>query len=787
MTKAEKFQQLRKKILDSEYGSLNPQQREAVYFSDAPLLILAGAGSGKTTVLVNKIGYLLRYGNTYNCEEPTVSFDDGDLAFLEQCLSDRSLRSGERYEALMAERPYSSHSLLGITFTNKAAKELRDRISQQFGLDTSGLWALTFHSTAMRILRRFGEKVGYAPNFSVYDESDSLRLIESILRKLGINEQYTGKKVKAEISRAKTEFLSPEAFADVFHDRNNSHIPLIYDMYQQALIEANAMDFDDLIFNAVKLLSTDPETAKKVQSRFRYVLVDEFQDTNRLQSRFVELLSAGGRICVVGDDDQSIYRFMGAAPDNILGFDKLYPDAYTVRLEQNYRSTNNILSAANAVIANNISRKGKNLWSDKGSGAKILYENLPTQHEEGEFIASTILNGTVNEGMKYSDYCVLYRTHAQSNSIETALRANGIPYKVYGSLAFYRRKEVQDMMAYLNVINNCYDNTRLFRIINEPKRGIGETTLEKINDLSAKHGMRVFDVIRYAGDFPELSKAADKLAGFASMIEKFSAMAKEEGTCLADLFEFLYREIGYEEMLRASFSMDDYQTKRQNVMELLSNIRQYEADAEEPSLEGYLEQTALVSATDTLSDDLNTVVLMTMHCAKGLEYENVFISGFEEGIFPSSQSAVSTEDIEEERRLCYVAMTRAKSHLYIISTHSRLLYGAVKPSVPSRFLEEIPEEFLEAQTYSAPQIQRERPVKKAPRIHHILSDKVTVIPEKHSGDLDFVPGQRVRHRIFGEGTVSDVVKMSSDALLTIRFDKVGDKKLMANFAKLEKI
>jgi len=783
MTLTEKFQSLRKQIIDGEYSALNQMQKEAVYYTEEPLLILAGAGSGKTTVIVNKIGYLLKYGNTYNMSEPSFEVSEKDVTFLEECIKDPSLKATPAYSSLMSEGKYGARDLLAITFTNKAAAELRDRIAAKFGLDTSRLWALTFHSVAMRILRQFADRLGFEKNFSVYDENDSIRLIDSILKQLGLQEKYTAKKVKYTISGAKTAYQTPAEFADVFDDRHNSHVPLIYDMYQQKLAEANAMDFDDLIFYGVKLLTDLPDVAERINRRFKYVLVDEFQDTNDLQSRFVSLLARGGKICVVGDDDQSIYRFMGASPDNILNFDKVYPTAKTIRLEQNYRSTENILDAANAVISHNRSRKGKTLWSENGAGEKITYHCLPSQYEEGALICDSVLKGTITGDKKYNDYCVLYRTHAQSNNIESALRSNGIPYRVYGSLAFYKRKEVQDMLAYLNVINNHYDYTRLSRIINEPKRGIGDTTVDKVNALANRHGMKFFDVVKYASDFPELSKAAEKLMSFAALIEKYTELAKE--TTLPELFELLYRDIGYENMLRSTCSFEDYQSKHQNVLELLSNMRQFTVDAENPTLAGYLEQTALVSATDTLSDENNAVVLMTMHCAKGLEYDTVFITGFEEGLFPSAQSFGSTSDIEEERRLCYVAMTRAKKKLHIVSTRSRLLYGSIRPGIPSRFLEEIPKEnMVSAEAPRAQAPSRVQPHRK-PRVHHIINDPVTVMPEKHSTAVKYQHGQRVRHKIFGEGVITEAVNMSSDSLLTIEFDKAGVKKLMANFAKLE--
>ena len=776
------FLKLRKQILEDEFSNLNPEQREAVFSWDMPLLILAGAGSGKTTVIVNKIGYIMKYGFAYTSEDTPADLKQEDIAFLKECLSDKSKREGERYFSLMAVAPVHPYNILAITFTNKAAGEMRSRIEDKYNVDAKDLWALTFHSTCMRLLRRYIDVFGYSNNFSIYDESDSLKLIETIIKKLGLNEKYSTRLVKGVISKAKGKYLSPAQFADEFDDRMYSHIPIIYDTYQQELKEANALDFDDLIFLTVKLLEDHPEISKKVNSRFKYILVDEYQDTNPLQYRLVSLLAKEAMLCVVGDDDQSIYRFTGASVENILNFEDDFEKAQVIRLEQNYRSTQVILDAANAVIANNHGRKGKNLWTAMEGGKIIKFHHLPTQQDESGIIVKTIMDEMSEEGKQYNDFCVLYRTNAQSNNIEIALKGNGIPYRIFGGLAFFKRKEIQDMLAYLNVINNPHDMTRLRRIINEPKRGIGDTTIEKALTISREKDIRFYDVLMHAGDFPELSRPAEKLMGFVNLIEHFRE--KVDKIPVSQLFEELYSAVGYDNMLKTTFSSSDYQSRVENIMELLSSIKQFEKDAEDPTLIGYLEQTALVSAVDNLEESDNAVVLMTMHCAKGLEFDTVFITGFEEGLFPSAQSVGEEDGLEEERRLCYVAITRAKNELHLLCTYSRMLYGTVRPAMPSRFLEEIPKELVEIASKPMPTPKMMQDLKPK-KISHIINDAVTVIPPKKSDMVQHEVGQKVQHKIFGEGVIISVVQMSSDSLIEVKFAKVGSKKLMSNFAKLK--
>ncbi|MBO5248269.1 MAG: UvrD-helicase domain-containing protein [Clostridia bacterium] len=799
----QEFLALRKRLLDQEYETLNPPQREAVYTCDCPLLILAGAGSGKTTVLVNKLGYLIKYGNAYHSETVPEDLTQDDMEYLNGALSDPSRREEERFRRLLAVDPLDPYHLLAITFTNKAAGEMRERMEKKFSVDARDLWALTFHSVCVRILRRFADHLGYERDFTIYDDGDSNKLIERILKEMGLTEGYPAKFVRSVINRAKGSYQSCEDYRRTFNDTEHPKLPDLYEKYQSSLRESNAMDFDDLIFNAVKLLTEHSDAAAAVNRRFKYVLVDEYQDTNPLQYRLVTLLAKGGEICVVGDDDQSIYKFAGADIKNILAFEHQFPDARVIRLEQNYRSTNTILTAANEVISHNKNRKGKTLWSNNGQGNKIHYRELNNQHEEGSYVARSVLGRMgADKSLHYRDFCVLYRTHAQSNAIESALRGNGIPYRVYGGLAFYKRKEVQDLLAYLNFIHNPKDRIRLARIINEPKRGIGDTSVERLIAIAQREGISPYEVMQHASRYPELQRAAGRLQEFAVLIGELREAA--DLMPLPEFFKYLVARIEYKQWLTSSFDLPEAQTRFENVAELLNAITEFAQTAEDghATLGDYLEQTALVSAVDALNPEDDTVVLMTMHCAKGLEFDTVFITGFEEEIFPSARSVGEDGGLEEERRLCYVAITRAKRELHILSTRSRMIFGRPIECIVSRFLDEIPDDCMEKKI-PTPKESCHRPVKSLndrPFLKNIGIGGTSIggtggfgakgsgrsaAPSPSASKTSYAVGMRIRHKVFGEGTVTAVTPMASDCMLSVSFDAVGEKKLMTNYVKLE--
>ena len=776
-----RFFEARRRIIDSEFSNLNDMQRRAVYANDGPVLILAGAGSGKTTTIISKIGYLIKYGNSYNSTNIPEDLSDSDIDFLEEAEKNETLKRDPRYIRLMSENCIPAENLLAITFTNKAANEMKERLQAKYNISSGQLWALTFHSTCVRILRMYADLLDYNRNFTIYDDLDSQKLIDSIIKKKNLSKDYSPKLIARLISKAKTSLLNCETYT---HNGEFPQLPEIYMQYTKELKAANAFDFDDLLRYTVKLLSENERVRKNLNNRFKYVLVDEYQDTNPLQYKLISLLSHDGRICVVGDDDQSIYRFMGASVENILDFEHHFEGTEIIRLEQNYRSTKNILDAANAVISNNVRRKGKNMWTTNDEGDKIVVCNLPTQYEESEFIVKSILTGVSTDNCSYNDFCVLYRTNAQSTSVEMALKGNGIPYKVFGGLPFFKRKEIQDILAYFNVINNPNDRTRLVRIINEPKRGIGETSIEKVIDVATSKGIPIFEVIKNARNYPELQRSAEKLMKFAAMIVEFQEKART--STVSELFTYVVDTIEYEKMLMQTYQLTDSENRILNVRELYNNIVQYEKGADDPSLLGYLEDTALISAIDNLDENEAAVTLMTMHCAKGLEFDIVFLPGFEEGIFPSPQSLYEDGGLEEERRLCYVSLTRARKRLYIVSVSSRMIYGNPRPSVPSRFINEIPEEYIEHRD--------KKPLERLKRPEKKLADKmlftgtVNILPQRENVyKSSFAVGDRVKHKVFGEGEILTVTAMSSDTLVEVKFDKVGIKKLMTNFAKLTKI
>lgn len=775
---------LRRQVMEKEFSRMNPMQKEAVFTTEGPLLILAGAGSGKTTVLVNRIANIVKYGCAYFSQEVPEALTDEDVRMLEE------YRDGVReytYEIadLLAVRPAKPWQILAITFTNKAAGELKERLEAMLGPEGQDVWASTFHSACARILRRDGESLGYTGHFTIYDTDDSKRVMKECQRLLGIDDKMLSHKTLLhEISHAKDSLISPEEYLkDAGDDVRLRKIGEAYRLYEKLLRDADAMDFDDIIVNTVKLLEENEEVRTRYQNRFRYVMVDEYQDTNHAQYRLTSLLAGGsGNLCVVGDDDQSIYRFRGATIENILSFEQQYQKAKVIRLEQNYRSTQNILDAANAVIAHNTERKGKNLWTANGAGEKIVVDNAFDEQEESTFIADTIMD-SVRQGKKWSDHAVLYRMNAQSNAIERTFVRMGVPYRVIGGHRFYERKEIRDALAYLSVISNPADNIRLRRIINEPKRGIGVTTINHAAQIAAGLGLSIYEVISHADEYELLVRAAPRLRAFTQIIDGLIEAAEE--LPLNELFERAMRETGYLDSL--ALDRETYQDRLENIQELSSNLLRYSEENEDGDLNGFLEEVALMTDIDNYNEQADTVVLMTLHSAKGLEFPVVFIPGMERGIFPGIQSLYAASEMEEERRLAYVGITRAKERLYLTHARTRMLYGSTSHNAPSPFLEEIPPELMEEKRKvvmpqpKSPVAQRSAKPKKS--FDHSFGPAVQK-PSAPAGSYHV--GDTVGHKLFGTGVVLSAQPMGNDTLLEIAFDKAGTKKLMANFARLTK-
>ena len=813
-----RFIELRRKIIKEYFNRMNPMQFEGVTTAKGPVLILAGAGSGKTTVLVNRIASLVRFGDAYNSEDVPPFINEATLAELES-----DCTSGEPDWHLLGVDTAKPWEILAITFTNKAANELKERIAAMLGDEALDIWAGTFHSVCGKMLRKFGDRLGYSSHFTIYDTDDQKRVMKDVYKNIGIDEKMIPvKSAISAISQAKDRLIDPEEFIEENSgDVRLSKIGQAYRAYQTALKEADAMDFDDMIVNTVKLLQQNSDVLEYYRRKFKYIMVDEYQDTNHAQYVLVSTLAEGHRnICVVGDDDQSIYRFRGATIENILSFEEQYPDAKVIRLEQNYRSTSVILDAANAVIANNLARKGKNLWTDKDGGEKIEVYTAPDEQGEASHVVDSILN-YVAAGGKYSDNAILYRMNAQSNSLENVMARSGVPYRVLAGHRFYDRKEIKDVIAYLNVIANHSDRVRLTRIVNEPKRGIGDTTVKNAIEIADSLGMSLFEVFERADEFAAISRAAVKLKSFTSMINELSEKIGEMS--IAELFSEMLDKSGY--MLSLIAEGREGADRVDNVKELASSLAQYEKENENPSLTGFLEEVALISDIDPFDPDADAVVMMTVHSAKGLEFNNVYLIGMEEGIFPGNQSVYGTpEDIEEERRLAYVAITRARQRLYISNAYTRMLYGQTGRNLPSRFLEEVPKELCNIKSvarvgggYSGAEfrygmsngglssVNRNRggygmdyssrswdsdDVSFGNRQRSVSSpyaNRKSVVVSTAAPKQTFSVGNRVKHKAFGEGMILSATPMGNDTLLEIAFDTKGTKKLMANFAKLEKI
>ena len=741
----------------SSYDLLNPEQKEAVLHTEGPLLILAGAGSGKTRVLTHRVAYLIEQG-------------------------------------------VAPWNILAITFTNKAAGEMRERVDKLVGLGSDSIWVSTFHSTCVRILRRYIDRLGYDTSFSIYDTDDQKSVMKEVCKKLQIDTKiYKERMLLGAISHAKDELMNPvQMQLDAGSDWNQQKIAGVYAEYQAQLHKNNALDFDDLIMKTVELFQNCPDVLDFYQERFRYIMVDEYQDTNTAQFKLVSLLAAKYRnLCVVGDDDQSIYRFRGANIMNILNFEQVFPDAKVIKLEQNYRSTSNILNAANEVIHHNQGRKDKRLWTDNGAGVPVRFRQFQNAFEEAEHVIGNITSHIQKEEAEYKDHAILYRTNAQSRLFEEKLIYANIPYKIIGGVNFYARKEIKDLLAYLKTVDNGRDEVAVRRIINVPKRGIGATTLSRVGEYAVANDMGFYEALLNAEQIPGIGRGASKVLPFTVLIQ--TLRAKQEHAKVSELLETILEETGYRRELILE-GTDESEARLENIDELMSKVKDYDENAENPSLSGFLEEVALVADIDNLEEESNHVVLMTLHSAKGLEFPYGYMVGMEEGLFPSYMSIVADnpqEEIEEERRLCYVGITRAKKELTLTAARQRMLRGEVQYNMISRFVKEIPGEYLENKTESPGQRAKEAKeqrinqrrqamleARKSLRAKPIQSKMVAATKASH---LDYSVGDRVKHIRFGEGTVLEIIEGAKDYEVRVNFDTAGVKKLFASFAKLQKV
>ena len=736
----------------SIYDTLNNEQREAVFCTEGPLLMLAGAGSGKTRSLTHRIAYLIE------------------------------------------EKGVAPWNILAITFTNKAAQEMRERVDALVGYGSEDIWISTFHATCSRILRRHIDLLGYDRNFTLYDASDQKSLMKEVLKEMKIDtKQFPERSVMSEISSAKNEYKSPLDYRNEYGSNfRNQRIADIYEHYQKRLKENNALDFDDLLVKMVDLFQTNPDVLEHYQDRFQYIMVDEYQDTNTVQFLLVSLLAKKYRnLCVVGDDDQSIYKFRGANIYNILNFEKVFPDAQVIRLEQNYRSTQNILNAANGVIANNKGRKEKKLWTENQKGELVHFKQYDTEYDEADGVVSRI-NFLAMRGVQYKDMAILYRTNAQSRIFEEKLKQKNIPYAIVRGISFYDRKEIKDLMSYLKVVDSGMDDLSVKRIINVPKRGIGQTTINRLQEFAILNQMSFLDAVFNADEIPEVTRALAKLHKFADMIEEFREYASEHE--ISELLEHILDVTQYRAELEAE-GTDESISRLEDIEELFNDIAYYEEEEENPNLRDFLAEKdmyTLNAGIDNLEDENNKVLLMTLHNAKGLEFNNVFLGGMEEGVFPGFGAMMSGDEseIEEERRLCYVGITRAKERLFLSAAKRRMLRGQTQYNRRSRFIDEIPGQYLDTeQRVSEQRVVKntERPAKyqygaKAGKPYNLSDFKV-----KPVGELDYQVGDRVKHIKFGVGTVQEITKGGRDFEVAVEFDRVGRKKMFASFAKLKKV
>ena len=786
-----RFVAARRNYIESQFSALNSMQRQAVLTTQGPLLLLAGAGSGKTTVLINRIANLIRFGCASDSDFVPDTVTEEDVLFLEDLQQPITELERNRADYLCAVEPVNPWNIIAVTFTNKAANELKERLVRMLSPEAGEVWAMTFHSACCRILRRHAESVGFTGSFTIYDANDSERVMKEIIKDMGLDDKtFPAKFVLSIIGKEKDAMTTPErmlARAEMAGQYQAIQVARAYQKYQNRLRENNAVDFDDIILLTVRLLQENEDIRAFYQRKFRYVLVDEYQDTNHLQYMLTSLLAGGyENICVVGDDDQSIYRFRGATIANILDFEKQYQGARVIRLEQNYRSTQCILNAANAVIANNVGRKGKKLWTSNPQGEPVMVYEASDERAEASFVTSQILAGR-RQGRAMKDHAILYRTNAQSNALEYDLKRNGIAYRIIGGTRFFDRAEVKDMLAYLCVINNRHDDLRLNRIINNPARGLGAKALETVHRLAEAEGKPMYEVVAHPEEYAALDKTAPKLRQFSALIEGLAQLLVD-GMPLPEFYEELMQRTGYVRMLEEK-PTEENKSRLENVKELKSSILSYVENDPTPTLAGFLEEIALYTDLEEYNADDDAVVLMTMHSAKGLEFPHVFLVGFEDGLFPGMRAVGDREEMEEERRLCYVAITRAKQRLTITYARSRMLYGRTAAAMASRFLKEIPEELLVrkggyqtpawasndtyAPRYTQPAV--------APKPSYLTTNPA---PTPKSAMLELNRGDMVSHSAFGSGLVLSVMKMGGDALLEIAFDKVGTKKLMAKTASV---
>ena len=788
-----KFKELRKKLLERSFSSMNSNQQKAVFSVNGPIVILAGAGSGKTTAIINRIVNMVNYGDAYTNPDVPEGVSEETVNFMQELYD--SGEGAEKVKDIIRGSKIFPWNILAITFTNKAAQELKTRLFDSLGEEGKQVWASTFHSMCARILRQYADRIGYTNHFVVYDDEDTKKLIKECEKNLKLDDKLLSyKTIKYEISRAKDRLIG----CDEYRQRSGSDFRLsgvaeIYELYQRKLVESDAMDFDDLIVNTIKLFHTCPDVLEKYHDKFKYILVDEYQDTNYAQYILIRTLASKYKnLCVVGDDDQSIYRFRGATIENIRDFEKNFPGAQVIRLEQNYRSTKNILDAANAVIKNNINRKGKTLWTENEVGSKIKVHTAYSEHDEANYISEAIQDAVV-KGAKYSDFAILYRMNSQSNVIEKVFVKSGILYRMLGGVRFYERKEVRDMLAYLSVINNPQDEIRLKRIINQPRRSIGERTISQASELAEQEKISLLEVIRNCESYEGLQRVSLKLHGFAELMDSLIEASKSPDTSISELYQMILDKTDYMSYLKTD--KDSAESRIENVKELLSNIVRYEKEAgKDATLSGFLEEVSLMSDIDNYDENSDAVSMMTLHAAKGLEFPTVFLPGFEEGIFPGMKSSINNDDIEEERRLAYVGITRSRKNLYILNSDSRMLFGSTSHNKPSRFLEEIPSELLEktkskdwktlGKGETCPRSAQELRARSVLAAHNFGQ---VAGGSKASSKVSFAVGDVVNHKKFGKGTVLNVTPMSGDAMLEISFETEGIKKLMANFAHLEKL